>query len=192
MQFTHSIPFSLGLLPNLVELDLSYNQLDGSIPIALGNGSKLERLALNANYLTGTLPPMHVPSLINFFAQGNKLRGRVRETFWDPHDVGLTHVDMSDNFFSGEIPTEVFRMPNMSSLALSGNCFSGYLPEELCLAKTMQVLSLNGLGAARGCKDAAKSFFSDDVVLYNTMKGSLPECVWHLPELLILHATGND
>ena len=192
MQLSHTIPFSFGLLPNLVELDLSKNKLEGTIPRTIGTASKLERLALNANRLSGILPPMHVPSLFIFFAQGNQLQGRVRDTFWDPQDVGLTHIDISDNLFSGEIPTEVFHMPNISSLALSGNCFSGSLPEELCLAQTMQVLSLNGLGAAKGCKDAIKSTFSDDVVLYNTLKGSLPECVWHLPELLILHLTGNN
>jgi hypothetical protein len=190
-QLTGFIQNTIGSLPNLLELDLSANRLSKTIPASIGRTSKLEILALHANQLTGHLPAMHVLALKTFFLQGNQLRGRVRETFWDPEDVALTHVDISDNLFSGDLPTEIFHMPNLTTVALSGNCFSGPLPAEVCLGVSLQVLSLNGLGAARGCKDAVTSVFSSDVVLYNTLEGSLPDCVWHLPYLRILHASGN-
>ena len=188
---TGTIPPSLGLLRNLLDIDLSDNSLSGGIPSSIGLMRVLERLAFDSNYLTGTVPSMHVLTLEYFFIQGNLLTGQVRDTFWDPNDVELRHVDVSDNLFSGDLPHEIFLMPNIKSIALSVNCFSGYIPLEICNASSLHALSINGLGAARGCSDAVKSPFSKDVVLFNTLKGSLPECVWHLPTLRILHATGS-
>ena len=188
---TGSIPSSIGLLPDLIELDLSKNMLSGSLPATIGNSPALEILALNSNRFYGNLPPLRILSLGNIFIQDNKLSGKLEGVFFDPRDTAVTHIDVSNNLFSGKLPPALFHIPNISSLALSGNCFSGSLPKDMCGLEKVQVLSLNGLGASSGCKDAVKSIFSKHVILYNTMSGSLPECVWNLPKLRILHATGN-
>ena len=72
------------------------------------------------------------------------------------------------------------------------NCFQDELPATaMCEASTVEVLSLNGLGAAKGCLNTVKFPFSD-VSLFNTIGGTLPECVWHLKNLTVLHVAGNE
>jgi hypothetical protein len=70
------------------------------------------------------------------------------------------------------------------------NCFKDELPSGICEARTIEVMSLNGLGAAEGCKNTVK-FPISDVALFNTIGGTLPECIWHLRNLTVLHLTGN-
>lgn len=60
----------------------------------------------------------------------------------------------------------------------------------MCESATIEVLSLNGLGAAEGCKNTVKFPFSG-VSIFNTIGGTVPECVWHLRNLTVLHLTGN-
>ena len=70
------------------------------------------------------------------------------------------------------------------------NCFQDKLPAVICEADTIEVLSLNGLGAAEGCKNAIKFPFTE-ASLFNTIGGTLPDCVWRLRNLMVLHLTGN-
>jgi hypothetical protein len=60
----------------------------------------------------------------------------------------------------------------------------------MCEASAVEVLSLNGLGAAGGCAKKTQLPLSG-VMLFNTIGGTLPECVWHLKNLNVLHAVGN-
>lgn len=60
----------------------------------------------------------------------------------------------------------------------------------MCDAATVEVLSFNGLGAADGCTNTVKLPITG-VSLFNTIGGTLPECVWHLRNLTTLHLTGN-
>ena len=71
------------------------------------------------------------------------------------------------------------------------NCFDSSLTEVLCEAKSIEVLSLNGLGSADGCGNKV-TFPLSGVLLFNTIGGTLPECVWHLRNLNVLHAVGNE
>jgi hypothetical protein len=71
------------------------------------------------------------------------------------------------------------------------NCFVDELPTAICEASAMEVLSLNGLGAAEGCENTFK-FPLSGVSLFNTIGGTLPECVWHMGNLTVLHMTGNE
>jgi hypothetical protein len=75
-------------------------------------------------------------------------------------------------------------------VSLAVNCFREELSAVMCEASGLEVLSLNGLGAAEGCENSIEFPFSG-VSLFNTIGGTLPECVWHLPNLTALHLTGN-
>ncbi|MCO5553603.1 hypothetical protein L7F22_007128 [Adiantum nelumboides] len=84
-------------------LDLSFNQLSGSIPEEMGSWLSLISLALSHNQLTGKLPA----SFRNLHALGvmdisyNHLEGSLAVL---SECTLLVAVDVSNNFFAGEIP----------------------------------------------------------------------------------------
>ena len=60
----------------------------------------------------------------------------------------------------------------------------------MCNAKSVKVYSLNGLGAAGGCSNKVTFPFTG-VLLFNTVGGTLPDCVWNMNKLEVLHLVGN-
>jgi hypothetical protein len=53
---TGTIPVELGNIPNLLELDLSRNQISGNIPSEIANLDSLRSLNLSQNFFSGIIP----------------------------------------------------------------------------------------------------------------------------------------
>lgn len=77
----------------LMYIDLSGNEFEGSIPRSLLNLSLLETLLLQDNKLTGPIPEFNQPSLKMINVSGNDLHGRIRIT--------QTFRSLGPNSFSG-------------------------------------------------------------------------------------------
>ena len=147
------IPAEIGELENLERLDLRYNQLSGEIPPEIGNLTNLLYLQLNHNQLTGEIPP-EIGNLINLqilMLNENSLSGQLPESManlvslsmgggWMIYDPGLS---LSNNNFSGEIPSWIGNFENLRELDLSGNQFSGIIPEEIGNLSSLLTLKLN-------------------------------------------------
>ena len=147
------IPAEIGELENLERLDLRYNQLSGEIPPEIGNLTNLLYLQLNHNQLTGEIPP-EIGNLINLqilMLNENSLSGQLPESManlvslsmgggWMIYDPGLS---LSNNNFSGEIPSWIGNFENLRELDLSGNQFSGIIPEEIGNLSNLLTLKLN-------------------------------------------------
>ena len=147
------IPAGIGELENLERLDLRYNQLSGEIPPEIGNLTNLLYLQLNHNQLTGEIPP-EIGNLINLqilMLNDNSLSGQLPESManlvslsmgsgWMLYDPGLS---LSNNNFSGEIPSWIGNFENLRELDLSGNQFSGIIPEEIGNLSNLLTLKLN-------------------------------------------------
>mmetsp|Transcript_2917 Transcript_2917/g.6491 ORF Transcript_2917/g.6491 Transcript_2917/m.6491 type:complete len:142 (+) Transcript_2917:122-547(+) len=76
--FEGTIPTEVGLLTNLVNLNLRENSpLGGTIPSELGDLSRLEFLNLSTNKLSGSMPSElgRLTNLRFFFFEGNDLSG---------------------------------------------------------------------------------------------------------------------
>jgi Leucine-rich repeat (LRR) protein len=191
---TGSLNASWGSLSSLSGLDLSHNFLTGQIPSEFGQLQELDRLFMGNNRLTHTLPSSlgTLRKLIDLRVEGNDLSGSVSRVF-DSSTSSLPLlelVDLSDNIFSGSTPGGLFSLPSISVVVLSLNCFSGELPPSICSARNCTVLSMDGLGAAFGCKNSYRLPLTG-VHLFNTLQGSFPNCVLTLPQLIVLHLTGN-
>ena len=80
---------------NLVELDLSYNELTGTIPSELGDLAHVQVLRLDGNQLTGTIPSElgDLAHLRSLHLNGNRLTGCI--------PVGLRDVRV---IVSGRLP----------------------------------------------------------------------------------------
>ncbi|KAJ8755230.1 hypothetical protein K2173_019028 [Erythroxylum novogranatense] len=101
------IPPELSYIRHLRFLDLDFNNLQGSIPESFALLTNLKVVTMAFNKLTGTLPPA-------FFSNCTSIRV----------------VDLSNNFFTGEIPQELGNCP-LWSLSMYSNRFTGQLPISL-------------------------------------------------------------
>ncbi|KAJ0018879.1 hypothetical protein Pint_10698 [Pistacia integerrima] len=109
-QFTGSIPESLALLSQLLDLSLGNNHMTGGIPDAFQQLTGLINLDLSANNLSGQLPPSTVDlsSLNTLHLQNNTLSGLLDVL----QDLHLTDLNIENNLFSGPIPTKLLAIPN--------------------------------------------------------------------------------
>ncbi len=103
-----TIPVSVGLLSNLVVLDVANNSLTGHIPTNIGSMEALQVLRLDGNRLTGTIP------------SGIGLAD------------ALTTVDLLGNELTGALPAAIGLLVNLKSLDLSQNRLDGAVPASFC------------------------------------------------------------
>lgn len=194
---TGSIPPSLGNLIHLEDLDLSDNSISHSLPSALCSMRSLEFLFFHTNGLSGSLPKSlsDLTKLQVLMLHNNFLSGNVDDVF-DPQLLSrLEVVSLSSNQLSGTLSPSLFLMMNVTTIAMVQNCFSGTLPLEICSAQSLQVLALDGLHSATACQER---FFphSPTITTYyleasRSMRGSIPSCIFSLPNLTTLHLSGN-
>ncbi|KAI9152963.1 hypothetical protein LWI28_003655 [Acer negundo] len=113
------IPEELGNLKNLVSLDLSRNNIQGTIPHGLTKLTKLNYLILSSNQLSGQIP-ITIEALFN-----------------------LEHLELSNNFINGTIPFELEKMPVLRYLDVSYNNLSGDIPYFLDSMSWMSFINLS-------------------------------------------------
>ena len=92
----------------------------------------------------------------------------------------------SDNAFTGSFPFQFFSAPSLKILAMVTNCFDGTLSSDICKVKSAEILALDGLSLGNKCTtNKVNSFFSAK------FSGSLPRCLFEMPNLQSLHLSGN-
>ncbi|PWA81096.1 Leucine-rich repeat-containing protein [Artemisia annua] len=122
-------PESLRAMRNLSILDLSRNEIRGEIPLWAGEigGLQLYSLDLSYNFIT-SLPQFHWYNLYYLYLQSNLIQGPFPLSICNISY--LSFLDMSNNYFNGEIPQCFGNI--ISSLALinlGNNSFHGTIPK---------------------------------------------------------------
>ena len=103
---------------NIIEIDLSFNNLVGTLPASIGEIVTLQKLNLFSNSLTDNIPDV-------FESQ-----------------VSLEFIDLSANAFSGLIPRSILDLPALHTVYLENNTLQDTLPMELGLIPNLAVLWL--------------------------------------------------
>lgn len=189
---TGTVPL-FGALPNLVELDLTKNQLeaggDWSFLTSLTNCTQLVTLYLDRNTLGGVLPKSigDLPSGLEvLFLSANGISGTIPNEIGRLKNLKLLYLDR--NLLAGSIPYSLGHLPNMFALSLAQNKLSGQVPASLGNLSQLSELYLqeNNLsgpipGALGRCKNLDKLNLS-----CNSFGGGIPE------ELFTLSSLSNE
>ena len=93
-------------------IDLSGNKLQGQIPRSLANCTMLDQLVLGNNMINDTFPSWlgSLPMLQVLILRSNLLHGAVGRPRADFEFSKLRIIDLSDNGFTGDLPSEYFRI----------------------------------------------------------------------------------
>lgn len=169
--FVGEVPSWIGEMSSLETLDLSGNGFSGRIPNSLGNLMSLEVLNFSKNAFTGNLPESMIGcrSLWGVDFSSNALTGNLPSWVFE---LGLRRVllsanalsgaignppsgsvetlhqslqvlDLSDNIFSGRIPSSIGVFSNLQSLNMSRNFLVGVIPDSIGELKALDVLDLS-------------------------------------------------
>ncbi|KAL2333455.1 hypothetical protein Fmac_014668 [Flemingia macrophylla] len=175
-RLTGSIPSSLGYCPLLQSLDISNNLLTGTIPYSLANSTKLYWLNLSFNSFSGPLPTslIHSFSLTFLSLQHNNLSGPLPNSWGagvSPKNdfFRLQNLILDHNFFTGNVPSSLGSLRELTEVSLSYNRFSGAIPNEIGTLSRLKTLDISN----------------------NALNGSLPATLTNLSSLTYLNAENN-
>jgi len=165
-----SLPAKLENLPNLTELVLTNNQLEGYIPTELANLNQLKELLLFGNQLSGVIPELgNLNNLEQLNLGKNQLTGTI------PAELGsltnLKSLNLAQNQLTGTIPMELGNLrSNLISLILSNNELTGNIPTELGELSKLEILRLSS----------------------NQLSGTIPASLGNLSNLTTLTLNNNQ
>ncbi|KAL1563845.1 non-specific serine/threonine protein kinase [Salvia divinorum] len=136
------IPEELGNLAGLCFLFLNNNLLSGEIPPSLGSCTALQALDLSYNLLTGTVPPElsefhEMRRFLNL--SHNQLKGAMELSKLS----AVEEIDLSSNYFSGNIFNQISSCLELKVLNLSNNFLQGHLPESLGNLKSLVAFDIS-------------------------------------------------
>ncbi|KAK3434093.1 hypothetical protein EUGRSUZ_D01551, partial [Eucalyptus grandis] len=119
----------VGLSSLSIALSLANNNLSGSLPLQVGSLKNLGKLDLSYNRLTGLIPASISECLVleRLHLEANSFHGQIPEALRPLR--GLQELDLSNNNFSGPIPSFLAGLSLLKYLNLSFNQLEGQVPE---------------------------------------------------------------
>ncbi len=206
---TGTIPTSIGMnCLNLTYFDVSTNKFISILPNSFNNLQRLRFLYAHNNQFSGsiTFSITSLYQLIEIFLYNNRFVGSldtlfptslINEKVNNPQLLrNLSSVDVSENGFTGTLPTALFNISSstLKAFVASSNCFSGSLPNELCSMKSLKSLILDGLSSSTLCRIRIfphLNHYFTAFLLKRTMDGTISTCLYSLPKLEQFHLSGN-
>lgn len=142
MMLEGSIPAQLfSASKDLMTLDLSSNQLNGSITSQIGYSESLKVLHLEHNSLTGILP-QEIESCVSLeylFLHDNLFTGSLPRNL----PQTLLEIRLDRNAFTGTLPLDAISlMSNLRILLADRNHFSGTIDDEFSRTESLEQINL--------------------------------------------------
>jgi hypothetical protein len=155
----------------------------------------LNIIALANNSFTGILESVGNLKHLQLIAIGDNLFSGDISKVLSPALNKLSYVDLSNNRFFGSLPGEWLAgsSDHLLTLVLTKNCLSvNEVPSAVCQAKNLVHLIMDGLSSADSCQNELfPHYIKNTDTILNTLRHSLPRCLFELPTLKTLHLAGN-
>ncbi|XP_027330363.1 receptor like protein 26-like [Abrus precatorius] len=164
-------PQFLAQLPNLKTIDLSHNKIHGNIPKwfhekLLHSWKNILYIDLSFNQLQGDLPIL--PNVTQFFSvSNNNFTGDIPSTVC--RVSFLIVLNLAHNNLTGLIPECLGTLGFLKVLDLQMNNFYGRIPRNFCEGNALETIKLNG----------------------NQLEGTFPESLVHCTYLEVLDLADN-
>ncbi|KAI9338488.1 hypothetical protein BDR26DRAFT_862961 [Obelidium mucronatum] len=141
-----TIPTSLSRLKNLINLNLSGNNINSEIPSELSNLTNLNVLSFCNNRVQGSLPTelgrLTNLTLLNVFH--NQISGSIPTEFGNFKNIQF--MAFFENNLRGPIPTELGGLTKLTYLSFFNNKMNGSIPSVLGNLKNLEILRFNDNG----------------------------------------------
>ncbi|KAH9752495.1 Receptor-like protein 6 [Citrus sinensis] len=196
-----------GTIPNtfikesrLGVVDLSHNLFQGRIPRSLINCSKLEFLGLGNNQISDTFPSWlgSLPKLNVLILRSNIFYGIIEEPRTGCGFSKLRIIDLSDNRFTGKLPSKSFlcwnamKIVNASELRYLQDVLSpsGKLSNDI-LSTYDYSLTMNSKGRMM-TYNKIPDILAGIILSNNTFDGAIPASIANLKGLQVLNLQYNN
>ena len=173
-------------------LSLNNNLLTGTVPSqTFASMGGMLSLDIGSNKLHGTVPIMdHLRMVTVLRLNDNSFSGKLQDVNFSSNSLRL--LDVSNNILSGYLPSRPFSLSSLSVFAAANNCLQRYLSDDICAARGLSVLALDGLTSATKCRDVFfKGHISDSYEVQSHPNWGIPNCIYEMPNLAVLHLSGN-
>ncbi|CAL5390992.1 unnamed protein product [Camellia sinensis] len=193
--FHGTIPHIMGI--NVKMIDLSQNHLHGLVPRSLQNCTLLEILVLGNNQMKDTFPSWlgALPMLQVLILRSNRFHGAISISQGKLKFAKLRIIDLSNNGFSGNLPSEYFE--NWNAMTMVKREKLTYMQEivnsrsrTLILYITPSII-INNKGTKRLYQKIQKAFIAIDLS-NNKFRGEIPESLGRLNGLQMLNLSNNN
>ena len=122
----------IGYAPALVDIDVRFNDLDGTLPSEIRNLHDLQSFSCSNNRLSGAVPEFSTNRNLVTLRLGNNRFTGTAPAFETHRD--MTSLDLSDNLLTGSIPISLLAAADTTDaifIDLSSNQLTGTVPGEL-------------------------------------------------------------
>lgn len=179
---------------NIIQINLSQNQLSGSIPSALSNLANLEYLYLDNNQLSGNIPS-ELGSLTHLrwiSLESNQISGNIPSALGNL--TSLVSISFGHNQLSGSIPPEIGNLANLTSLSLNYNQLSGSIPHELGNLTELTGFFVwgNQISGSIPSEVGSLTKLESLSMAANQLSGNIPEEIGSLANLKYLYLHSNQ
>ncbi|KAI3925112.1 hypothetical protein MKW98_009762 [Papaver atlanticum] len=194
--FTGGIPESMGKLKSLKVLHLSQNSFNGGFPESLSKLTSLLELDLSRNSLTDILPVwIFGLGLQKVLLSENKLSGELESpgVSLEGSYQKLQVLDLSDNGFTGGIPSNIGIFSGLEMLNLSKNSLDGVIPVSVGELKKVGVLDFsdNQLNASIPSEIGGAVDLRELRLEKNSLSGKIPSHIEKCSSLTTLILSQN-
>jgi hypothetical protein len=186
-------------MPNLRELYLNLNVLDGPLPRSVGNLKSLEVLNIDGGYTAAqiVIEPFVPPDLRNVYGTpgthfGNQLSGEIPEEIGNLSRLRVLNLHRNTLGRRGQsyaLPHSIGNLQRLEYIDVSGNYLYGSIPPELATLPALRQLNLddNQMSGPIPADWSQASELESLVLEGNLLSGTLPEALPRNLTFLDLH-----